>query len=541
MLYAAMLHAAARLDAGGELTELEASLVGTMTQVLPEEEARELGRVYEEETSAPGAPQLFPDSLTRRPVTKGYTSEDLMADLAAFQDEIAAQPNVNIIDLDAPEGGEGDSDAFVQAMSDYGYGATLVTASGHQDAWESRSLIPFRLVPSKMYCVNEDNHEISGSDEIYWALAAGADGGEKKSSVTRTYGDVDRGETHILDMDHILYDGPVDKVLACNIECWEADEGVSDQLVPSLTGISNRLKGLADDLGNLPGKGNQYTSMYMAGASAIADLIASIIGWLADDFVAERTIEFDRAAMAALEAAPGREMSLDFTQQGGKIRQRLTLRAGPPLPAPKISNGWPGLRGTAFTTDIGAACPRPGHSSDLYLFKGDSYVRYALNAERITSGPATISNGWPGLRGTPFTTGIDAACLRPGSSTELYLFKGDSYVRYDTAGERIVHRNTIAAGWPGLSASTFKNGIHAAANVLPGRSDVWLFRGNMYLRYDIATERITSGPHLISHGFAGLKSTPFEAGIDAGASVVPGNAHAVWLFKGDAYYRYPVW
>jgi len=58
-LLGAMLHGAARLDAGFELTDLESTLVGLLQGEFSEEEAREIGRVSREEASvryASGSP-----------------------------------------------------------------------------------------------------------------------------------------------------------------------------------------------------------------------------------------------------------------------------------------------------------------------------------------------------------------------------------------------------------------------------------------------------------------------------------------------------
>ncbi|MFI9065570.1 hypothetical protein ACIGQE_27475 [Streptomyces sp. NPDC053429] len=39
-----------------------------------------------------------------------------------------------------------------------------------------------------------------------------------------------------------------------------------------------------------------------------------------------------------------------------------------------------------------------------------------------------ISTGWPGLTGTTFASGIDAACTVPDGARSVWLFKGDQYL-----------------------------------------------------------------------------------------------------------------
>ncbi|MFG2715308.1 hypothetical protein ACGFX2_32810 [Streptomyces goshikiensis] len=126
-LIGASLHAAARKDAGMELTGLEQLLVGAMGAVVSEEEVAAFGRVYLEEASRAGAKDLFPDVLASRPLEEGYRIEDLVGDLPAFGVEIAAQPNTSVVRLDELSPDEPlDSTEFVEALGLYGGGVTVV-------------------------------------------------------------------------------------------------------------------------------------------------------------------------------------------------------------------------------------------------------------------------------------------------------------------------------------------------------------------------------------------------------------------------------
>ncbi|MFD5520073.1 hypothetical protein [Streptomyces sp. NPDC127066] len=44
----------------------------------------------------------------------------------------------------------------------------------------------------------------------------------------------------------------------------------------------------------------------------------------------------------------------------------------------------------------------------------------------------------PGLKGTAFASGIDAACGVPDSGTDLYLFRGEQHLRYRGTDEKVV-------------------------------------------------------------------------------------------------------
>ncbi|MEU2794389.1 hypothetical protein ABZ637_36345, partial [Streptomyces sp. NPDC007100] len=87
---------------------------------------------------------------------------------------------------------------------------------------------------------------------------------------------------------------------------------------------------------------------------------------------------------------------------------------------------------------------------DTYLFLGDQYLLYSLTDNAIRVGPRAISTGWPGLQDTQFATAIDAAVPfswrlnpialdLPIEKDYLYIFRGDQYVRYDVANEQILY------------------------------------------------------------------------------------------------------
>ncbi|GAA2724979.1 hemopexin repeat-containing protein [Actinocorallia aurantiaca] len=201
----------------------------------------------------------------------------------------------------------------------------------------------------------------------------------------------------------------------------------------------------------------------------------------------------------------------------------------------KIAEGWSGLKGTVFASGIDAACAVPDSTTDLYLFKGDQYARYRTSEEKITSGPKAIATGWSGLKGTVFASGIDAACAVPGSTTDLYLFKGDQYARYRTSEEKITSGpKAIATGWPGLKNTAFASGINGACGAPDGAVGLYLFKGGQYLHYRTGDEKIETGPKAISEKWA--LADGFSKGIDA-SCLVPGSSTDLYFFRGDAYER----
>lgn len=147
-----------------------------------------------------------------------------------------------------------------------------------------------------------------------------------------------------------------------------------------------------------------------------------------------------------------------------------------------------GLAGSVFASGLDAATPAVGSSAsitDLYLFKGNQFAVYNTIMNKITAGPLSIAAAFPKLT-SPFLSGVDAAVQVPGSSRDLYLFKGSQYVRYNRL--HLVIDNgpgDIAAGWPGLAGTDFTYALDAAVNVPGSTTDVYLFKNDQALQYNI--------------------------------------------------------
>ncbi|HLP48091.1 MAG TPA: hemopexin repeat-containing protein [Candidatus Deferrimicrobium sp.] len=153
------------------------------------------------------------------------------------------------------------------------------------------------------------------------------------------------------------------------------------------------------------------------------------------------------------------------------------------------NNNWPGLPwkngiDTAVNWDNGK----------IYFFKGNQYIRYDINADRADGGyPKAIdNNNWPGL---PWKHGIDAA-VNWGNG-KAYFFKGNQYVRYDINADRVDAGYPKAINnetWPGLPWRE----IDAAVNW--GNGKAYFFKGSQYIRYDINADRVDPGyPKIINN------------------------------------------
>ena len=176
-----------------------------------------------------------------------------------------------------------------------------------------------------------------------------------------------------------------------------------------------------------------------------------------------------------------------------------------------------------------------------YFFKGGSYLQYDIASEAVDFGfPKRISEGWPGV----FTEDIDAVAVWPDDSPfkgKAYFFKGDQYTRFDVESSRADpgYPVQIASGnWPGL----FDRDIDAVC-VWPRGTQfagkVFFFRGDEYLRYDVAADRADPGyPAKITDGnWPGLFP---EGSIDAACAWPEGTPYAgkIYFFSGEDYIQY---
>lgn len=317
-----LLHGAARVEAGLEPTALEASLLGPVTDLLSQEEIRDFGRVFTEETAARA--QVFPASVASRPVEQGYTLQDLIADLPSVREEILAQPNVNVTDLDGPEGeGGAEGEEFAGAMEAYGYGATVVTASGREPGAQAAPKVMAKLWLDRSR-MDEWSDEI-GDEEIYWSTAAAADGGARQTIISRVIGGQNTGETHRIDPNTVVYHGAAEMAVTYHIECWEEDHARPSELQRTLEQISKMAWEVSQALGEFPaGTHLEATANFAALVSGVANLIKLIVSWFEDDLVAQRTFTLDRRALEAIAAKPYEEIAPIFNG-GANFNGRHTL------------------------------------------------------------------------------------------------------------------------------------------------------------------------------------------------------------------------
>ncbi len=180
------------------------------------------------------------------------------------------------------------------------------------------------------------------------------------------------------------------------------------------------------------------------------------------------------------------------------------------------------------------ACDATDNSKNkVYIFKGDQYIRYDFVSTYADPGyPKKIGDVWGGMG--DFASGFDAGFVNP-TTMKAYFFKDDQYLRRDVkAGQTDSgYPRKISASWPGVASL----GKLDTAFLRPGTNDVYFFKGDQYLKYNLATSKPYDGyPKKISDKWGGMTGN-FGSNLNA-AVTSPTDPNKVYFFKGTEYVRY---
>ncbi|BAZ49247.1 hypothetical protein NIES4103_18580 [Nostoc sp. NIES-4103] len=220
----------------------------------------------------------------------------------------------------------------------------------------------------------------------------------------------------------------------------------------------------------------EYAAALLAIAAIVGWILGGIFGMMEDDFMCQRTISFDAAALQNFAQKEDWWLFKNPDDSGAAIL-KVYFKLGPV--------------DLFFESDIDAAF---SHNGKAFFFKGNQYIRYDLDSDRADEGyPYPIGGTtWPGLE--PFADGIDAAFSHNG---KVFFFKGNQYIRYDLDRNRANEGYPYPIGettWPGLEP--FADGIDAVLNA--GNGKAYFFKGNQYIRYDLNRDQADEGyPYLI--------------------------------------------
>ncbi|WP_273784708.1 fucose-binding lectin II [Brucella intermedia] len=154
----------------------------------------------------------------------------------------------------------------------------------------------------------------------------------------------------------------------------------------------------------------------------------------------------------------------------------------------------------------------------LYFFKGDRYLKFSLIREMVVEGPSPISHGWPGLVGTGFETGINAAVewLNPDNKSiinTVIFTKGSNCILYDITNNSIkktdIATQFAAKAYPEFCSDLDTIFLWKSINA----SHAYLMKGERYIRYNLSKNAIDFGPIIITKFWHGVSFTQIKASV----------------------------
>jgi peptidyl-Lys metalloendopeptidase len=215
--------------------------------------------------------------------------------------------------------------------------------------------------------------------------------------------------------------------------------------------------------------------------------------------------------------------------------------AAAPAPVNPMTPAWrdlpPGFGG-GYDTALNGSGPFGGK---VYFFRGNDYARYDWAADRADPGyPKNIAQNWHNLP-AGFTGGFDAAVNGRGPfAGKAYFFKGGRYLRYDWAADRADpgYPADIAANWHNLPAG-FTDNFQAMLNGNgPFAGKLYIFKGELYIRYDWAADRCDPGYPLRVADLWSCMPAGFTANFEAAVEGDRQWSNRGYFFKGTNYVRY---
>ncbi|AES81981.1 putative Hemopexin-like domain-containing protein [Medicago truncatula] len=152
-----------------------------------------------------------------------------------------------------------------------------------------------------------------------------------------------------------------------------------------------------------------------------------------------------------------------------------------------VSDGFKSLAPTIFQS-YAIDCAFDTDNNQAFIFHENfcaliDYAPYSCN-DKLISGPKKIADVFPFFKGTVFESGIDAA-YRSTKGKEAYLFKGDQYARIDYGINRLVSSIKSIKGFSSFCGTIFENGSFDAAFSSHKTNEVYIFKGDHYIRVGV--------------------------------------------------------
>ncbi|KAF7872763.1 uncharacterized protein EAF02_008834 [Botrytis sinoallii] len=401
-LFTATLHAVSRRSQGRDLSSLERQLVDALEVYANPSEMIKYGEIYRENkaTALSLGNTIFSASVLEMDESTPYTDEDLIRDARAALPEILANPANSIVDISSVADGYyverkyANDDDGTTPVGGSGGGVTVFTSGPEEEKYEPKEITAenldaraieltsttnlYQISMNRFKCLQAQSDSVFGSrNEIFWAIASGADSGAQKSFKTGEYGSVSTG-TQVPFSGVDFFIGDIQNHLAGHIECWEADDSSSNwydemnKALKSMAGFASSMEypfapfqtrffnqqmptsqnptvdaavnaAEADDWGDATG-GTGTGAAILALTALFATLLGDLTMFIKndDDFIQKHDIAFTKAALdSIISTKPNGELSLVFDGgiQGKHEWQNGTWWAPVPTPSGNSPHG----------------------------------------------------------------------------------------------------------------------------------------------------------------------------------------------------------
>jgi len=161
-----------------------------------------------------------------------------------------------------------------------------------------------------------------GSDEPYWTFNSVGVDGTALSTKSRTFGDVDTGDTvNFGATEGCLYlacsGGPAPTGMGFSIQLWEHDLGSESQTLATIADYFKKAGGIVGDL--------PVPSWVAKAVTAIGDGLGYIASWAADDLIGSQTYAYDPTYLAQRLPAAGGSFTDTRTYSDGDGNYSMTV------------------------------------------------------------------------------------------------------------------------------------------------------------------------------------------------------------------------
>jgi hypothetical protein len=502
------LRAAARSEQNEKLTDLEEQLLGVLrTTGSSDAELAEFGRVFKEQVTARGAGTLFTAEVTERPLSEGFSFDDLAAVLPAPAPEITAQPNFRTVRVDTLEPGQPlDTADAAEARAEYGGGSIVFLSEENMGGFGSNPApLDVRVEYNKFYAEARAHDTVfDPKNEIYWCSGAGSDV-SKVDYRSPVFSGVDTGHVRHFAAGANFFNGKIKNALTGNIQCWEHDDSGSS-FFDDLREACRKIKDWAFKTSEaLENQNEEYngSSAFLSMVGLVAALIDAILGWISndDDLLDEIDVAFSTAALHVMSKRSIEHNHLFFAGDGGKfyLYFKVVMPQGPAFPLNHHT-----LTGTAWsavTMPPGLTSGSPaaleshgGKLHALFLAPGSTNLMHSILDGTTWSTP---QRAW-GQAGSIYAS----ALASDGTKLHAVHAAGDGTLRYNSY---------TAAGWTATSTihtGAFKTMAAPALAYHNGRLHLVVTGTDRRLYHTLHESGSWSGVTVLTYKFMDLVEMP---------------------------------